>query len=183
MLYSSTLPIVIQPMPPSSEWPDTSNLCQCLSFTLIGLLCVFISDRPYAQRFNPASRKFNVEIGKPVYISFDYDANPPASSVTNWTFINSSGIPEDLPTNSYTDLSYSSYKYLSFILNSSAYYGNYSVMMTNSIGSTIITFQVVPEGESSRNSKKMQLSILPGKGSDSSAVLRSLGNFGGSRLS
>lgn len=83
-------------------------------------------------------------------MSFDYDANPPASAVTNWTFVNSSGIPEDLPTNYYTDLSYSSYKYLSFILNSSVYYGNYSVMLTNSIGSTVITFQVVPEGRPDR---------------------------------
>lgn len=63
-------------------------------------------------------------------------------SATNWTFVNSAGTLREFPA-------YRSANgiYLLFDLTSTAYYGNYSITLTNEIGSTAVTFQILPEGE------------------------------------
>lgn len=109
---------------------------------------VFVLGKPYTYSFSPASRKFNSRLYYYVNLYFFYQANPPLTSYTNWNFVNASGSTKTYPIGSYP-LTYSQFN-LSFYLNSTNLYGNYSVTLTNSNGSRTETFQVLPPGKSNR---------------------------------
>jgi|SRR6218665_56410 len=106
-----------------------------------------VLDKPYAYSFSPASRRLTEAFGAYISFSFRFHANPGLTSYTNWSFVNAYGSVTEYPVGSDHLIDYvnSSPAYVNF--NS---YGNYSITLTNSNGSTTTTFQVLPPGKSNR---------------------------------
>lgn len=105
-----------------------------------------ISDRPSVYGRSPPSGKFNAVVGGIVSLSFYFRAIPAASTPSSWRFVNTNGSFQNLPNGSSS--SSSSFPYsLAFRFASEAYYGNYSITLNNTIGSTTETFQVLPPGK------------------------------------
>ena len=105
-----------------------------------------VTDRPYISSRTPVSRKFNAAVGDRVSLSFSVSAMPDVTSATNWSFVNTAGQAQELPTGFYYSHFLSSYS-LAFRLSSEANYGNYSITFNNTMGSTTDTFQVLRLGK------------------------------------
>ena len=104
------------------------------------------SDKPIASSTNPPTRKFNAMVGERVTLSVNQIAYPDVIATgNNWTFVSNGGydvldVPEDSVVGFYTVPS------LSFTLPSIEYYGKYSYNMSNAVGTTMVTFEVLPPG-------------------------------------
>lgn len=98
---------------------------------------------PVITSFTPYSKKFNAPIGQEVTLTVSYAANPPTTNV-KWTFkSNNGGSSSNLQSTFYS----SGYAQLGpFSLSSISGYGNYTVTLTSSQGTSSQTFQVLPPG-------------------------------------
>lgn len=112
-----------------------------------------INSKPVVTSTSPSSTTSNVDVGGYVYFSLNYEAYPSVTS-GDWEF--TSGSEESkrlLPVGTYSTGVSNGYAptgvsngYAQFTLSSTDFYGNYTVTLNNSLGSTAVTFSVVPPG-------------------------------------
>lgn len=107
-----------------------------------------ILDKPFIKHLSPENKKFNAAYGKKVKLGIVYDSNPRIILIRSCEFVNQKGVSLNLPPDSYfgsLDTKVDD-TWLVFNFTSHEYYGNYSFNLTNAIGSTTVTFEVLPEG-------------------------------------
>jgi len=110
---------------------------------------VFLSGKPRTYDFYPPSRISNAALSGSAAMFFSYQTTTPLTSYTNWSFVNASGSTAEYPRDSDAWTFFSQFA-LYFAFNSLNLYGNYSITLYNSYGSTTEIFQLLPPGRSNR---------------------------------